>query len=100
MPPGRTVLRFHLPRRSRPSPDWWLVIDSDGVDLCDFDPGHPLVATVETDLRTLTRLWRGDLSWREALHGGRLKVLGPAQARRVVPRWLKLSAFAAVPRPA
>jgi DNA-binding HxlR family transcriptional regulator len=100
VPVGRSVLRFTFRDVPDPARDWWLVITGDGVDLCDFDPGHPLAATVETDLRTLTRLWRGDVSWRQALHSGGLQLHGPTQARRVVPRWLKLSAFAPVPRPA
>lgn len=100
-PLGRSVLRFSF--RDVPDPaarDWWLVITGDGVDLCDFDPGHPVAATVDTDLGTLTRVWRGDVSWKQALHTGGLQLHGPSQARRTVPRWLKLSAFATVPRPA
>lgn len=50
------------------------------VDLCDFDPGYPEYASVEGDLRTLTMVWRGDLSWPEALRSGRLEVDG--QPRR------------------
>jgi prevent-host-death family protein len=38
-----------------------------------------------TDLRTLTRMWRRDLSWRKALHSGGLGVEGSAHTRRVVP---------------
>jgi DNA-binding HxlR family transcriptional regulator len=100
VPLGRSVLRFTFRDVPAPAGDWWLVITGDGVDLCDFDPGHGVAATVETDLPTLTRVWRGDLSWRQALHSGGLVLHGPNQARRVVPRWLKLSAFATVPRPA
>ena len=61
--PGRTVLQFTFRDVSAAARDWWLVITPDGVDLCDFDPGQPVAATVETDLRTLTLFWRGDLSW-------------------------------------
>ena len=50
VPPGRTAV---VSRRSRRRPSWWLVITADGVDLCDFDPDHPVTATVESDLRTL-----------------------------------------------
>lgn len=101
VPDGRSVLRFSFRDvRDAAARDWWLVITGDGVDLCDFDPGHPVAATVESDLGTLTRVWRGDLSWNQALHTGGLQLHGPSQARRTVPRWLKLSAFATVPRPA
>ena len=100
VPDGRSVLRFSFRDVPGAASDWWVVISGDGVDLCDFDPGHPVAATVETDLGTLTRVWRGDMSWKQALHTGGLLLHGPTQARRIVPRWLKLSAFAMVPRPA
>ncbi len=100
VPPGRTILRFTFRDVVGSGRDWWLVIKSGGVDLCDFDPGGPVTATVDTDLRTLTRVWRGDDPWRSALHAGRLRIEAPVGIRRAVPRWLKLSAFAAVPRPA
>jgi hypothetical protein len=55
--------------------------------------------TVETGLRTLVRIWRGDLAWPAALRSGELVLHGEPQARRALPRWLKLSAFAGTPRP-
>ena len=100
VPPGRTVLHFTLQDLPSATRDWWLVIAGSEVDLCDHDPGHPVTATVQTDLRTLTRFWRGDLSWPHALRDGAITVLGPVQARRSLPQWLKRSAFATVPRPA
>ena len=72
----------------------------DGVDACDFDPGHPVRVTVETSLRTMTRIWRGDLPWTAALRSGDLVLAGEPQACRALPRWLKLSPFAPTPRPA
>jgi DNA-binding HxlR family transcriptional regulator len=99
VPPGRTILRFTFRDVVGAGRDWWLVIKADGVDLCDFDPGGPVAGTVDADLRTLTELWRGDHPWAQVLRTGRLRLEGPAQVRRAVPRWLKLSSFAAVPRP-
>ena len=71
----------------------------DEVDVCDADPGHPVTATIETDLRTLTEIWLGDLGWTAATRTGDLAVQGSPSVRRAVPRWLTLSSFAAVPRP-
>jgi len=100
VPPGRTILRFTFRDVTGSGRDWWLVIRSDGVDICDFDPGGTVAATVDTDLRTLTRLWRGDEPWHDMLRSGRLRLEAATPVRRAVPRWLKLSAFAAIPRPA
>jgi hypothetical protein len=93
VPPGRTVLRFSFRDVPAPGRVWWLVITRDGVDPYDTDPGFPVTATIETDLRTLTLIWCGDLIWAQAPRSGALDLHGPAQARRAVPRRLKLSAF-------
>jgi DNA-binding HxlR family transcriptional regulator len=98
--PGKTVLQFIFRDVPAAARDWWLVITPDGVDLCDSDPGQPVAATVEADLRTLTLLWRGDLSWAQALKSGGLELRGSVRERRAIPHLLKRSAFAPVPRPA
>ena len=79
---------------------WWLALGPDGADVCDFDPGHPVVATVSGELRWLARVWRGDVTWRAALRSGGLALDGAPWARRAVPRWFRGSSFAEVPRPA
>ncbi|TAM89573.1 MAG: transcriptional regulator [Jatrophihabitans sp.] len=99
MPGGRTVLAFRFSGVPRAVASWWLVVDAEGVDVCDTDPGHDVTLTVTTPLRTLVDLWRGQSDWSGAVRDG-LVVDGPAWARRALPRWLRLSAFATVPRPA
>ena len=64
-----------------PEPGWWVVIDCEGVDLCQFDPGNPVTGTVETDVRTLTRIWRGQLTWPQSQRAGGLCVDGPLTSR-------------------
>ena len=87
-PPSRTVLRFIFTDVAAEERNWWLVIDSEGVDLCRFDPGHAVTGNLETDLRTLTRIWRGELTWAQAQRAGALHVDGPSQVARSLPRWL------------
>lgn len=98
VPDGRTVLYFRFPDVPGGAGHWWIVIDHDGVDLCDSDPGHDVTLSITTTLRTLTCLWRGDISWADAAHQG-LTLGGPAWACNALPRWLRLSLFAPVPRP-
>jgi DNA-binding HxlR family transcriptional regulator len=99
-PRHRTTVAFRLsgvpPKASR----WWLVVADGEADVCDFDPGFDVTGTVETDLLTLTRIWRGDVGWRHASRDGSLAVSGPADVRRVIPTWIGQSSLAAVPRPA
>jgi len=97
-PRARTVLAFRF-GDVRPG-SWWLVVAGGQVDVCDFDPGHEVTATVATSLRTLTEIWRGDRSWTQALKEGAVAVTGPTGVRRAVPGWLGQAPLAAVPRPA
>jgi DNA-binding HxlR family transcriptional regulator len=98
-PRARTVLAFRLSGLPKPS-SWWLMVADGKADVCDFDPGYDVTATVSTSLRTLTQIWRGDVSWSRALLDGSTHIDGPAEVRRAVPKWLGQSSSAAVPRPA
>ena len=99
-PRTRTAVAFRLDGVASESVAlvaWW---SADGeADVCDFDPGYEVTGTVETSLRTLTRIWRGDVAWSHALLRRRRRVSGPAEARRAIPAWIGQSALSAVPRP-
>lgn len=99
VPDGRTVVRFRFPDAAATARDWWLVINRDEVDVCDADPGHDVAVTVTASLRSMVRIWRGDMSWSEGLRSGAVEVEGPERLRRSVPGWFTLSVFAGVPRP-
>jgi DNA-binding HxlR family transcriptional regulator len=100
VPDGRTVVQFRFPDVRTETRDWWLVITDSDADVCDADPGYEVAVTVTATLRSMVRIWRGDLTWRDALRAGAVEVLGPEALRRAVPRWFTLSGFASVPRPA
>jgi DNA-binding HxlR family transcriptional regulator len=99
VPDGRTVIGFVFPEVRPATRRWWIVITGEGIDVCDVDPGFPVRVTVEASLRTLTLIWRGDLSWSIALRSGDLVLHGDPQAQRALPRWLTLSSMALTPRP-
>ena len=99
MPETRTVLAFHLHDARPAARDWWVVASDGGVDLCDFDPGYEVTARIEASLEMLTRVWIGEVAWEQAVRAGSLRTIAAADIRRQVPRWLKLSSFAGVPRP-
>lgn len=99
VPPGRTVLQFTFADVSGSGREWWVVITGTTVDVCDVDPGYPVAARLETDLRAFSQVWRGDGGWDDAVRAGALVVHAPQPVRRAVRRWLKLSSLAPVPRP-
>ena len=99
-PRARTVVAFALSGVAPKASRWWLVVSEGQADVCDFDPGYEVSATVETSLRNLTQIWRGDRSWSRSILDGTVTVSGAAEVRRAVPAWLGQSLMAAVPRPA
>ena len=99
VPAPRTVIRFCFPDLPRQSGQWWLVITPTDADVCDADPGHDVSVTVTASLRTLVRVWRGDVTWAQAIGSRAVEVDGPTLLRRSLPGWFTLSTFAAVPRP-
>jgi DNA-binding HxlR family transcriptional regulator len=99
LPPGRTVVHVLLGDVDPKTQRWWLILSADDADVCDFDPGLPVTVTVETSLRCMTHLWRGEVSWREAVRAGDLTATGSRTATRAIPRWLNVRATPADPRP-
>ncbi len=98
LPRGRTVVAIEFDDVAPDVARWWVVADEE-VEICDDDPGFPVTVTVRTSLRTLTSLWRADLTWEQALRAGSVTLLGPSHLRRDLPRWFGTSAFGPVPRP-
>ena len=99
-PGSRTTLAFHLDGVPAKASRWWLVVADGHADVCDFDPGFEVTGTVSTSLRTLTRIWRGDVDWSAALRDGAAEVSGPSDVRRAIPGWIGQGLKASVPRPA
>lgn len=98
LPEGVTVLELTFRDMGPPLRDWWLLLSSEEVDVCDEDPGFTTDVAIETPLRLFVRVWRGDLAWGDALDGG-MHVGGLERLRRQVPNWFELSYFSSVPRP-
>jgi DNA-binding HxlR family transcriptional regulator len=99
LPPGRTTVSFRFPDVAPALRQWWLVLAPDDVDVCDVDPGFDVAVTVRAGLRTLTRIWRGDLAWADARRSGELELVGRRELCVSLPGWFALSPFASVPRP-
>ena len=99
-PRGRTVVAVRFDDVAAPVSRWWVCVSGADVDICDADPGFDVAATVDTSLRSLTRVWRGDVDWGEAQRSGQVRLEGPREVVQAVPGWLGQSLLAAVPRPA
>lgn len=93
-PRARTTLEIRFDDVEPAFRRWWIVVNGDDVDICEFDPGYPVVATMRTRLLTMTRIWRGDLQWAQAARTQLVSVDAPADIARRLPTWLGISALA------
>ncbi|MDI9914701.1 helix-turn-helix domain-containing protein [Rhodococcus sp. IEGM 1379] len=99
VPDGKAVVHFVFSGVPGHSRNWWLVINSGEVDVCDNDPGFDVTVSISAGLRPMTEVWRGNLTWADAVRSGDITISGPAPLRRDLPAWFELSTFATIPRP-
>jgi DNA-binding HxlR family transcriptional regulator len=95
-PAGRTCVRFDFSGLPASKRTWWLVSDGEEADLCPADPGFEVDLYVATDLKTMTRVFMGDLEMRSAVAAGRIELDGTRELRQRLERWLGLSGFAGI----
>lgn len=78
---------------------WWLLIERGEAELCAGSPGRSPDMTLSCRLRTLAEVFNGDVTLADALGSGQLAADGQPKLARSLPRWLRLSPFAATPLP-
>lgn len=95
--PERTVIELHFPDAVPEYRAYWLIVTPEGAEVCLTHPGGDIDLQLRSDVRTLTDVWMGNMSWAAALRAGTLRVSGGSpDLRRAFPRWLRLNAFAGV----
>jgi DNA-binding HxlR family transcriptional regulator len=95
LPRRRSTISFQYPALPASQRNWWLLVDpAAGVDLCSIDPGFDVDLYVSTDLRTMTAIWMGLETVRQAVSGRRLKITGDRKLTADIQTWLGLSPFA------
>ncbi len=76
--------------------DHWLVFERNEVDLCYVDPGREIDVFVETDLRTMTRVWMGWRDFDDAVRDGSLEITGRDGIVKRSRDWLGLSGLSGI----
>jgi hypothetical protein len=90
MPLDRWVLHIRFvddPRR------FWILVEDRVPSVCLTDPGYGVDATISSDVRTLYRVWLGQLPLAAGLRSG-LSLEGPRAVTRRIPEVLQLSPMA------
>lgn len=95
MPKRRSVIQFQYPELPVKQRSWWLlVVPGAEVDLCSVEPGFDVDLYVSTDLRTMTMIWMGWDTVRNALRAQRMLLTGDRKLAADMQTWLGLSPFA------
>jgi DNA-binding HxlR family transcriptional regulator len=98
LPSRRCTIQFLYPELSTNRKSWWLVVNKEDVDLCNFDPGFDLDLQVRSSLHLMTAIWMGLTTVRREADAGTIEIIGDPNLARAMPDWLGLSPFAPVPR--
>jgi DNA-binding HxlR family transcriptional regulator len=92
LPGGETVICFSFDELET-FRNWWLVVYDDAVDLCTQDPGKDVDIYINSSVRSLAGIWRGDITLQQAIVDGQLKTHGLRALERSMPDWLGLCLF-------
>jgi DNA-binding HxlR family transcriptional regulator len=96
----RCVIEFRFPRQAPGRRRYWMVDNTDGVDVCLTDPGFPVDVVVSANLEALTKIWMGDASFAHELERRRVDIDGPSRLVQRIPDWLGQHPVLASIRPA
>ena len=96
LPKRRCVIQFLYPELPVARRSWWLLIEATGaIDLCSVDPGFDVDLYVSTDLKTMTEIWLGLSTVKQATTADHMILTGDQQLASDMQVWLGLSPFAA-----
>lgn len=84
----QAVVQLDIRMPAPPRRCFWVVVDGGVVDLCLIDPARPVDVVVDADLRALTQVWMGDITFADAVDAGDVVLDGPAKLTRRIPSWI------------
>ena len=93
LPGGETVLCFVFDEQER-FKTWWLVACQNGVDLCSENPGKEVDLYINTTVRDLAGVWRGDVPFSTALREKLIRTHGNVALARSIQNWLGICLYA------
>lgn len=93
-PTRRIVVQFEYPDAIKGERDWWLVSENSEIDLCLTNPGYDIDIVIKCSLKTMTEIWICQMSFREAVKKGEIKVQGDLKLTGKLQDWLRSSPLA------
>ncbi len=83
----RVVIQMIFPSVPARRRYFWVVVDTNEVDLCLTDPGFEVDVVLDAELRSLTQVWMGDARFVDAQAEGLITLTGPQELTRRIPNW-------------
>jgi len=93
LPDGENVLCFTFNELDQ-FKSWWMVVRAEEVDLCTENPAKDVDLYINTEVRTLVEVWRGDLDMKKALRNKLIRTHGNKHLARTMPDWLGICLYA------
>lgn len=97
LPQRRTTVLFRFSDARQGERRFWMCLGEGAqgaIDVCLTNPGFEVDLTLDTDVRTLTEVWMGNLALKQCLRNRSIVLEGPSDLKRSFPDWLALSFFA------
>jgi DNA-binding HxlR family transcriptional regulator len=88
-----TVLLFEFEDYTSRFRRWWLIVEHGEVDVCMRDPGYEINLHILTDVKSLTAIWLGQITFKQAMRRKLLKLAGPAILKKDIHVWLGTNYF-------
>jgi DNA-binding HxlR family transcriptional regulator len=95
LPGGETVLCFTFDELEK-FKTWWMIATETDVDLCTENPGKEVDLYINSGVRDLVKVWRGDLNLKKALREKLIRPHGNKHLSRSMPDWLGVCLYADV----
>jgi DNA-binding HxlR family transcriptional regulator len=92
-----TVIKFRFADLEEQR-DWWLMVKPETAEVCLKDPGRDVDVYFSCTVRTLSEIWMGVRTYRDAIQKGELMMDGDPALMRNVSAWLRPGIFAQSPR--
>ncbi len=74
-------------------PKQFIRVRENTAELCEVDTGHEVDVYITGTLKTLTKIWYGDIGLQTACDSGALKVVGAPVYTRSLSRWFRISDY-------
>lgn len=101
LPGPQTILQFEF-SDLKSMRLWWLVVNENTIEVCEKNPGYDIDVYFNSTVRTMTDVWLGHRTYRDAIRSDELTIVGDSGLTRSVGKWLTCTLFsdaAAQPTP-